>query len=63
VEAVGYQAHDPDGNEHSSIHQGRAIPSMLVSHDLGLADAPDAYRHFDNRDPGWTKVVLHPAQG
>ena len=23
--------------------------------------APDAYEHFDNRDDGWTKVVLKPA--
>jgi len=45
------------------IHQGKAAPSMLVSHNLGLADAPDAYRHFDARDKGWTKVVLNPAKG
>jgi hypothetical protein len=25
-----------------------------------LAEAVDAYKHFDNRDEGWTKVVLHP---
>lgn len=23
-------------------------------------DAPDAYRHFDRRDTGWTKVMLKP---
>jgi threonine dehydrogenase-like Zn-dependent dehydrogenase len=40
------------------IHLGRAKPSFLVSHRLKLADAPDAYEHFDARDPGWTKVVL-----
>jgi arginine/lysine/ornithine decarboxylase len=34
----------------------------VVSHNLGLADAPDAYRHFDNRDKGWTKVVLNVRQ-
>jgi glutathione-independent formaldehyde dehydrogenase len=45
------------------IHQGKAAPSMLVAHNLGLADAPDAYRHFDARDKGWTKVVLNPAKG
>jgi len=43
------------------IHAGRANPSFIVSHRLGLDDAPDAYRHFDARDDGWTKVVLHPA--
>jgi glutathione-independent formaldehyde dehydrogenase len=42
------------------IAAGRAQPSFLVSHNLGLDEAPDAYRHFDQRDEGWTKVVLHP---
>jgi glutathione-independent formaldehyde dehydrogenase len=42
------------------IHQGKANPSMIVSHKLPLDRAPDAYLHFDNRDSGWTKVVLHP---
>lgn len=45
------------------IHEGKATPSRLVSHNLGLADAPDAYRHFGNRDVGWTKVVLNPCRG
>jgi threonine dehydrogenase-like Zn-dependent dehydrogenase len=42
------------------IHQGKANPSMIVSHELPLEEAPQAYKHFDNRDPGWTKVLLHP---
>ncbi|MFD4779074.1 zinc-binding dehydrogenase, partial [Streptomyces sp. NPDC058427] len=42
------------------IHHGRARPSFIVSHELPLAEAADAYRHFDDRDPGWTKVVLKP---
>jgi threonine dehydrogenase-like Zn-dependent dehydrogenase len=42
------------------IAAGRAEPSFLVSHEVALDDAPDAYRHFDNREDGWTKVVLHP---
>ena len=45
------------------IHHGKATPSRLVSHELGLAEAPDAYQHFDARESGWTKVVLHPTQG
>lgn len=45
------------------IHAGKAQPSLLVSHNLGLADAPDAYRHFDNREDGWTKIVLNPTDG
>jgi glutathione-independent formaldehyde dehydrogenase len=42
------------------IHAGRAQPSFIVSHRLGLDAAPDAYDHFDRRDDGWTKVVLKP---
>jgi glutathione-independent formaldehyde dehydrogenase len=44
------------------IHAGRAEPSFIVSHRLGLDEAPDAYQHFDARDDGWTKVILHPGQ-
>ncbi len=43
------------------IHAGKARPSQIVSHRLSLAEAPDAYGHFDARDDGWTKVVLKPA--
>jgi glutathione-independent formaldehyde dehydrogenase len=43
------------------IHDGKAKPSFLVSHHLGLDEAPDAYKHFDAREPGWTKVVLRPS--
>jgi glutathione-independent formaldehyde dehydrogenase len=43
------------------IHVGRAKPSMIVSHKLPLSKAADAYKHFDARDKGWTKVVLRPA--
>jgi hypothetical protein len=42
------------------IHEGRAKPSFIVSHELGLEDAPEAYEHFDAREDGWTKVVLKP---
>jgi glutathione-independent formaldehyde dehydrogenase len=42
------------------IIAGRATPSFLVSHELPLADAPDAYERFDKREHGWSKVVLHP---
>lgn len=43
------------------IHTGRARPSWIVSHQLPLDQAPQAYQHFDARDDGWTKVVLKPA--
>ena len=36
-------------------------PSFIVSHELPLDQAPEGYKHFDSRDDGWTKVVLHPA--
>src|SRR6202000_1804270 len=42
------------------IHTGRANPSWIISHELSLDEAPDAYKHFDCRDKGWTKVILHP---
>ncbi len=43
------------------IHHGKAKPSIIISHEIPLAEAPDAYKHFDNRDEGWTKVILRPA--
>lgn len=43
------------------IITGRATPSFLVSHELGLDQAAEGYDHFDKRDDGWTKVLLHPA--
>jgi glutathione-independent formaldehyde dehydrogenase len=42
------------------IHYGKANPSVIISHELSLKEAPNAYKHFDNRDKGWTKVILHP---
>ncbi|HZZ15966.1 MAG TPA: glutathione-independent formaldehyde dehydrogenase [Candidatus Sulfotelmatobacter sp.] len=42
------------------IHYGKANPSVIVSHELPLTKAPEAYKHFDDRDEGWTKVILHP---
>ena len=43
------------------IHWDKANPSIIISHELPLDEAPDAYKHFDHRDDGWTKVVLRPA--
>ena len=42
------------------IQAGRAKPSWIVSHEIALDEAADAYEHFDNRERGWTKVILHP---
>ncbi|GAB1646714.1 glutathione-independent formaldehyde dehydrogenase [Krasilnikovia sp. MM14-A1259] len=43
------------------IITGHATPSFLVSHELPLDDAATGYERFDNRDSGWTKVLLRPA--
>jgi len=42
------------------IATGRARPGFIVSHNVPLDEAPDAYRMFDQREPGYTKVVLKP---
>ncbi len=42
------------------IIAGRASPSMIVSHELELTEAPMGYDNFDKRVDGWTKVLLHP---
>ncbi len=42
------------------IESGRAKPSQIVSHELPLQQAAEAYQNFDERVPGWTKVVLKP---
>lgn len=44
------------------IIAGRANPSFVVSKELPLADAPDAYARFDKREDGYSKVVLNPAR-
>ncbi|GAA3464388.1 glutathione-independent formaldehyde dehydrogenase [Saccharothrix longispora] len=44
------------------IIAGRATPSFLVSHELGLEQAPEGYERFDRREDGWTKVLLHPGR-
>ncbi|MEI4270427.1 glutathione-independent formaldehyde dehydrogenase [Klenkia sp. LSe6-5] len=43
------------------ITTGKANPGAIVSHHLSLDEAVEGYQHFDDRDPGWTKVLLHPA--
>ena len=42
------------------IVAGRANPGFLVSHELGLDQAPEGYASFDQRLDGWTKVLLKP---
>ena len=42
------------------IVAGRATPGWIVSHEMSLDEAADGYDHFDKREAGWTKVLLHP---
>jgi glutathione-independent formaldehyde dehydrogenase len=42
------------------IEQDKVQPSWIVSHELPLEQAPDAYKNFDARADGWTKVTLSP---
>lgn len=42
------------------IEHDKVKPSWIVSHELPLAEAPEAYANFDERKNGWTKVVLKP---
>ena len=44
------------------IITGQATPSFIVSHEIPLADAVDAYDKFDRRVDGYTKVLLKPQQ-
>lgn len=44
----------------SLVHHGKAKPSLMLSHELPLEQAPKAYQNFDERAEGWTKVVLKP---
>jgi threonine dehydrogenase-like Zn-dependent dehydrogenase len=40
--------------------QDKVKPSWIVSHELPLEEAPKAYKNFDERKNGWTKVTLKP---
>ena len=42
------------------ITAGKASPSFVVSHEVPLDDAVDAYDKFDKRVDGYTKVILKP---
>jgi len=44
------------------IEKDRVKPSWIVSHELPLDKAAEAYENFDQRKKGWTKVVLKPAR-
>src|ERR1700710_8914 len=42
------------------IIRDQAAPSIIVSHEVSLDDAVEAYDKFDKRVDGYTKVLLHP---
>jgi threonine dehydrogenase-like Zn-dependent dehydrogenase len=42
------------------IHQGKLHPGQIVSQELSLDQAAEGYERFDEREDGWTKVLLHP---
>lgn len=42
------------------IVAGRAKPSFVVSKEIPLSEAAEAYERFDNREEGYSKVVLKP---
>lgn len=44
------------------IVAGRAKPGFVVSQQLPLSEAPNAYQKFDNREPGYSKVLLQPGR-
>ncbi|EFX03846.1 alcohol dehydrogenase [Grosmannia clavigera kw1407] len=42
------------------IISGKAKPSFVVSHEISINDAADAYHKFAKRIDGYTKVLIHP---
>lgn len=44
----------------AKIQEGAIDPSFVITHKLGLDDAPDAYRRFRDKEDGCIKVMLRP---
>jgi threonine dehydrogenase-like Zn-dependent dehydrogenase len=42
------------------ISKGEIDPSVIITHRMKLAEAPDAYRIFSNKEDNCVKVVLRP---
>lgn len=42
------------------VIDGRAKPSFIISQHVPLEDAPEAYKQFDRRAAGYTKVIFKP---
>ncbi len=44
------------------IIAGAIEPGRIVSKEIGFDEIPDAYERFDQREAGYTKVILHPGR-
>jgi threonine dehydrogenase-like Zn-dependent dehydrogenase len=44
----------------SRIEDGSIDPSFIITHRLGLDEAPEAYKTFRDKKDGCIKVVLKP---
>ncbi|HYZ91165.1 MAG TPA: hypothetical protein VFA34_02085 [Actinomycetota bacterium] len=44
------------------VASGRIVPDDVFSHRMGLSEAAEAYRIFDAREDGVSKVLLDPSQ-
>ncbi|KAG0610437.1 hypothetical protein M758_7G065400 [Ceratodon purpureus] len=42
------------------VQSGELDPTIVITHVLGLGDAPDAYTHFNAKEEEWIKVLLKP---
>jgi threonine dehydrogenase-like Zn-dependent dehydrogenase len=42
------------------IQRAELDTSFLISHRIPIEQAPTAYKHFNDKAEGWTKVVLNP---
>jgi threonine dehydrogenase-like Zn-dependent dehydrogenase len=47
----------------SRIQGGEVDPSSIISHRVGIEDAPEAYRMFRDKQEGCVKVVMRPNGG
>jgi glutathione-independent formaldehyde dehydrogenase len=59
VEAVGYQAHDARGEELPGLTINSLIQAGRPTGRIGVVGVFVPER-FDDREDGWTKVILHP---
>jgi threonine dehydrogenase-like Zn-dependent dehydrogenase len=44
------------------IRKGQIDPSFVVTHRLGLSEAPQGYKMFNEKTDGCIKIVLDPSK-